>query len=97
MKDPRIEKLFAAARQEAPPEGPAVFPQRVISAIRRDAAARHESSILDQLSVLFPPIAWASIIMIGLCVGAELYFSNTTATTSADVTKVAEEWLLASS
>jgi hypothetical protein len=96
MKDPKIRKLFEAAQKETAAEVPPVFPRSVISAIRREASRKNGSSLSDQLGALFPRVAWVAIVVIGLCVGAELYFSNEVGVTSAEVTQVAEEWLSAS-
>jgi hypothetical protein len=96
MKESKIQKLFEAARKEAAPEVNFTFSQSVISAIRRDARQPQTSSLFDQLGALFPRLALASVIIIGLCIATEFYFSSSAQTTSAEVTQAAEEWLYAS-
>lgn len=97
MKDSKIQNLFRAARQEKAPDAPFGFHSSVLSAIRRDGTPRKAAvSIFEQLNQLFPRLAAASLLIIGLCIATEYYYSQTEITTTADVQQAAEEWLFAS-
>lgn len=96
MKDSRIQKLFEAARNEPAPEVPFDFGRNVVSAIRREERRSTAPSLFEQLNRLFPRLAAAALIVIGLCVATELYFNQQEPTTAADVQQAAEEWMFAS-
>jgi hypothetical protein len=97
MKETKIQQLFAAARQEQAPEAPFNFNGTVVSAIRRDGRRSAAPSFFDQLNLLFPRLAAAALIIIGLCLATDFYFvKGETTTTTADVQQAAEEWLFAS-
>ncbi len=96
MKDSKIQSLFAAVRKEQAPEVPFNFDQNILSAIRREGRRSYSPSIFDQLNQLFPRLAAAAIVIIGICVATEFYFDKPEPTTTADVQQAAEEWLFAS-
>ncbi len=96
MKDENIQKLWAAARNENAPEVPFNFEASVLSAIRRDQRRSAVPSFFDQLNLLFPRLAAGALLIIGLCVATDFYFSKEEPTTTADVQQAAEEWLFAS-
>jgi hypothetical protein len=98
MNNSKIQQLFAAARKEEAPEVPFQFDQTVVAAIRRDARRSFSPSLFEQLNQLFPRLAAAALIVIGLCVATDYYFSpaETNVTTTADVQQAAADWLFAS-
>ena len=96
MNESKMQKLFAAARHERAPEVPFHFERNVISAIRRGERRSVAPSFFEQLNQLFPRLAAAAVVIIGLCVATEFYFENSETTTTADVQQAAEEWLFAS-
>jgi hypothetical protein len=95
MKDLKFKKLMQAARNELPPEAPFNFSQRVVSAIRKDEQTLAPLSILDQLAQMFPRLAWAAVIIIGLCVATDFYLNEKEAPLSVTVEQATEEWLFA--
>lgn len=97
MKESKIQNLFRAVRQEKAPDAPFGFHSSVLLAIRRDSTRQKATvSIFEQLSQLFPRLAAASLLVIGLCIATEYYYSQSEITTTADVQQAAEEWLFAS-
>ncbi|MDB6026949.1 MAG: hypothetical protein JWM68_3172 [Verrucomicrobiales bacterium] len=96
MNDSNIQKLLAAARKEQAPEVPFNFENSVVSAIRRDQRRSTPLSFFEQLNQLFPRLAAAAVVIIGLCIATEFYFTQSETTTTADVQQAAEEWLFAS-
>ena len=96
MKESRIKSLFEAVRKQSVPEAPSNFSATVIGAIRRDARRTGGFSLFDELGRLFPRIAFASIVVIGLCVAADMYFTETDSTLTDNVEQVANDWMFAS-
>jgi len=94
MKNSRIRRLFEAARAEPTVEPPADFAGRVARAIQRDSRALEPVSVFDMLASLFPRLAWAAALVIGLCLAVEFYFSaNSSTNLSMNLAVVAEQWL----
>lgn len=95
MKDSKIKKLFETVGKEKAPEVPFNFSQNVLSAMRRDARQPGALSIFDELGRLFPRLAFACVVVIGLCVAADVYFTQKESTLTDNVEQVANEWLFA--
>lgn len=95
MKEMKIKKLFDAARKETAPEPSFAFAQDVVSAIRREEQQAFAPSLLDELGALFPRLAVAAVLVIGLCLAAELYFTQQDAGLTANVEQVRAQWLFA--
>ncbi len=96
MNEQRMQKLFAAARSERPLEPAEDFTGRVLGAVRREPRRTQTFTVFDELTRLFPRLAFVSGLVIGLGCATELYFSlkgsNSLAT---DVTEAVEQWRFA--
>jgi hypothetical protein len=95
MKDSKIQKLFAAARKETPPEAPFNFSQNVLAAIHRGERQSAPFSLFDELGRLFPRFAFAALLIISVCVATDFYFTKEQSTLSASVEQAADEWMFA--
>jgi hypothetical protein len=95
MNEQKLQKLFNAARDE-PAQGPAAgFEARVMRALRREPRPE-PFSLAEQLGELFPRLALAAAMVIGLCVAADLCLSAfVQADLSASVAEASEQWLFA--
>lgn len=71
MNDQKLQHLFAAVRREAPPVPPAGFSTEVTDAVRQEPAFA-DPTLVDQLAGLFPQLAMAAVVVLGLCVAADL-------------------------
>ncbi len=96
MNENKLQKLFAAvrgARAVLPSED---FAGHVMRAIHREPRRTPAATVFDDLTRLFPRLAWAAAVVISLGVATELYFSLTGSTSLAtDVAEVAERWRFA--
>jgi hypothetical protein len=96
MKDRKLQQLFAAAREETPPLPPEDFAAQVTAALPRKQWESASISLWDQLGQLLPRLAFAVVIIIGLCLVAEFYSSTVDASSlSAEVNQLSEQWLFA--
>ena len=97
MNEGRMQKLFAAVRGERAVQPAEGFAGRVMSAIHRESRRAPAVAVFDELTRLFPRLAWAAALVIDLGLATELYFSLTGSTGLAtDVAAVAERWRFAS-
>jgi anti-sigma-K factor RskA len=73
MNEKKLQRLFAAARNETAPAPPADFAADVLRAVRRapPIAAADADSLFAQLNFLFPRVALAAAAVIVLCVAAD--------------------------
>lgn len=73
MKDQKLDKLFASARNDISPLPPEDFAGDVLRAVRRDSKTLTPPvySIFDQLSSLFPRMALVATAIILLCLVAD--------------------------
>ena len=78
MNEKKLNQLFASARNEAAPPPPADFAADVLRAVHREptVAAPPAASLFDQLNFLFPRLALAAAVVIGLCVAADFGFTS---------------------
>jgi hypothetical protein len=74
MNERKLNKLFELARGETPPAAPDGFDARILAAIRREQRAA-PLTWWDQLGALFPRLAFAAVMLIGLCLAADYYYS----------------------
>ncbi|MDB6123808.1 MAG: hypothetical protein JWQ71_2801 [Pedosphaera sp.] len=96
MKEQKLQKLFDAARKEAAPIPPEDFDSRVAVALRREQQEVGPNSLWDQIGQLFPRLAFAVALVIGICLVVEFYNSTTySASLSAEVNQLSEQWLFA--
>jgi|GEM_PF-5148512 len=95
MNENKIKKIFAAVRHEPAPEVPFNFAQSVIAEIRRAKPPATRSNLLDQIGGLFPRLAGAALLVIGLCLFGDFYFSERDAALSDNLAQLTEDWLFA--
>lgn len=98
MNEQKMKRLFDAARSEQTPMPSRGFESRVLRAIRAEQrAARPETvSLLDALGALFPRLAMAAGLVIGLCVAADFCLSAVGGPDLPDgIAAVSEQWLFA--
>jgi len=92
MNEQKIQRLLAAARREAPPAPPDDFASHVTAAVRREPA-REPGALFDQLDRLFPRLAVAALVVIGLCAAADLGHSLVAGPDLAEgVTQLCAQW-----
>jgi hypothetical protein len=85
MNEHKLDKLFEVARKESPPAMPNDFGSRVAREIQREPVVR-ATALLDQLNRLFPRIAVAALLIIGVCALVEVVSdAPDLADTAADV------------
>ena len=96
MNERKLNQLFDAARKEAPPAPPEGFDWVVMQAVRRDGApARPGSgSLLDQLNLLFPKLAWAAVALILLCVAGDFVSAAISPSLSDSVARISDQTAL---
>jgi len=80
MNELKFKKLFALARKENAPAAPDGFDARVLAAIRREERAA-PVTLWEQLGQLFPRLAVAAVLVMGVCVFADFYFTSSQTTT----------------
>ena len=78
MNEKKIKQLFTAARSETAPLPPTAFAADVLRAVHREptVSATPAASLFDQLNYLFPRLALAAAVVIGLCVAADFGFTS---------------------
>ncbi len=97
MNDQKLQRLFGAARNEPPPAPSDDFHARVVRAIRRAMDGAEPNSVFDQLGRLFPRLALAAALVIGLCVLVDVCLASFGQRDLADsVAEISEQWLFAS-
>ncbi|MFN7138595.1 MAG: hypothetical protein ACK4UN_04600, partial [Limisphaerales bacterium] len=80
---------------DTPPEAPFGFAQDVLRAIRINRLPLR-LSLAEQLSPLFPRVAFAAILIVGMCAAADIYINERDTSLTAAVEQVAaDEWLVA--
>jgi hypothetical protein len=94
MNDKKLDKILDAVRAQTPPSAPGNFEQSVLKQIRNEPAPRGYS-LADQLSALFPRIAFAAIIIIALCVAGDFLLTVfNVPQVEEGMAQVSDEWLL---
>ena len=95
MNEHKLQRLVSAVRAEPAPVLSPGFETRVMRALRNEDRAE-PGSLSDQLGELFPRLALAAALVIGLCVAADLCLSTLAPMDlSESVTQVSEQWLFA--
>jgi len=95
MNENKIQKLFAAARQEQPPQPGPDFAADVMQAVRQSPTP-DSVSVFGQLGALFPRLAVAALLMIGLCVAADFCAAAVDQSDlTSGVSQLSEQWLFA--
>ena len=95
MSEQKLNRLFAAARNETVPVPPEHFAGDVLRAVRREqpASAPATLSIFDELNLLFPRLAWLAAMVIALGIVAD--FGLTAAglpNLNAGVAQISSQW-----
>jgi hypothetical protein len=97
MNQRKIEKLFAAARNEATPAPSEHFATDVVRAIgcEKQMPPAETFLLFDQLNLLFPRFAWVAAAMIVLGVATDFGLTATGIPNLSDgVSQVSAQWLL---
>lgn len=94
MNERKLIRIFEAARGEPIPEPEAGFEARLLRQLRGEPAPR-PLSLGDQLSALFPKVAWAAALVIGLCLAGDFLLSGAEQPGISDaVAQVTDRWLI---
>ena len=93
MKESKQKQLMAAARRIPPIEVPAGFSDEVVRVIRngQSTVPASPSSVLDQVSALFPRLAAAALAVIVAAAAFEYFTGGDMA---AQLTEASDQWLL---
>ena len=91
MNKSKLKQLFAAARCAPSMEPPSNFPALVMAAARQSRPERGTASVAEALATMFPRLVAASLIIVALCVAAELFFEPSTEN-ATDVSQITEQW-----
>ena len=95
MTELKLRQLLAAARRQTPPLLAGGVDGRVDAAIRREPA-RETESLFHQLDRLFPRMATAVAVVVGLCLAAEAASALIPGPGLSDgVARLSQEWLFA--
>ncbi len=89
MNENKLHKLFAAARNEAPPSVPDDFARGVL----REIQPVPHYSMWDQLAALFPKLASVSLLVIALSLAANFYFIEDDSV-AGDLNQMTDQWIL---
>ena len=93
MKQEKIDKLFKAARKEIAPSPADGFESRVVRSIRLEPVPS-TVTLLDQLNLLFPKLAWVSVVFIAICVAGDFLSTSSQIPTLSDgMEQLSEQWL----
>ncbi|EEF59822.1 hypothetical protein [Pedosphaera parvula] len=95
MNDRKLKNLFEQARKEPSPRPTDGFEQNVIRALNRaETKVIEEPSLWDQLGQMFPRMAVATLLIIGICMAAEFYGPNSASLTS-EAGQFTDQWFFA--
>lgn len=94
MNERKMKQLFEAARVESAPVAPGDFDTRVMAAVRREARPPvMATSLWDQIGMLLPRLAVASLLVISVCIAADIYSGGAAPGLTASVDQLSEQWL----
>jgi hypothetical protein len=91
VNESKQKQLFEAVRGNPGVEAPPDFAMQVLGAIRREESTARESSLFDQLSALFPRLATAALLVIGVGVVFEFVFNDDL---FSRLSQASDQWLL---
>ncbi len=97
MNRRKLNQLFELARNEPAPAPPDDFVGDVLRAVHHEppVAAAESPSIFDQLNLLFPRIAIASVTVIVLCVALDFGLTAAGMPGLGDgLSQISAQWLL---
>ncbi len=93
MNERKLQKILEVARAEHSPAPLPGFDAGVMLAIRRERGPE-AASVFDQLSLLFPRLAWASALVIAACVAGDFLSSTANMPGLTDgMARLSEQWL----
>ena len=93
MKDQKLRKLFEAARRESSPAPTPGFADDVLRAVRREPRVNCDS-VPEQLTALFPRLALAAVLAIGLFIGSDFLMTAFHLPSLSDgVAQLSDQWL----
>ena len=94
MKDKKLNRLFEAARSQPAPAPSENFADDVLHAVRREPSPNRDS-LLEQLTALFPRLAFAAVLAIGLFIGSDFLMTAFNLPSLSDgVAQLSDQWLL---
>jgi len=95
MNEKKLHQLFGAARKETPSLPEPGFENLVLTAIRRESRhAPGTASLFDQLGALFPRLAWATALVVVLCVAADFGLGALGVPSLTDgAAQISDQWL----
>jgi hypothetical protein len=91
MNEHKEKQLWASARTYAPAKVPVDFVERVRRGINRGEPDRAPVSLLEQLSISFPPLAAAALLMIVAVVAFDLFTGDDL---TSQLAQASDQWLL---
>jgi hypothetical protein len=91
VNESKQKQLFEAVRGNPGVEAPSDFAMQVIGAIRREETREREASLFEQLSVLFPRLATAALLVIAAGVVFEILFNDDL---FSRLSQASDQWLL---
>lgn len=91
MNEAKQKQLWKAARARPPVDAPSNFTAQVLRAIQRDECRSTTVSLSDQLSLLFPRLATAALLIIVTGLTFEFLVSDDLLTQLA---QASDQWLL---
>ena len=93
MNTQKLQQLFEAARRETAPQPGEDFEARVSRALGREPLLNRDS-MWDQLAILFPRLACAAVLMIGVCIAGDfLMTAFHLPDLSEGVAQLSDQWL----
>ncbi len=93
MNERKLRQLLVASALDSPPAPPADFAARMTAAARREPAPVALPGIADQLELLFPRLAPAMLLVVGLCLAAYVGDAQLPGPDLSDgVSQLANEW-----
>ncbi|MDW8309764.1 MAG: hypothetical protein RMK20_10365 [Verrucomicrobiales bacterium] len=95
MNERKLNALFRAARQLPPPVPEPGFENRVLAAVRAEAARAGDESWFTALGAMLPRFAWGAATVIVFCVAADWSASAFGVPGLTDgLARLADQWLL---
>jgi hypothetical protein len=95
VKEQKLQQLMTAARADLAPALSPGFEGRLMRALRQQGGPE-PVSVSDQLGELFPRLALAAALVIGLCLATDFCLSKLgPMDLSEGITQVSEQWLFA--
>jgi hypothetical protein len=91
MNERKQKQLLAAARACTPAVPPPHFSSDVLAVVAREDCRPAPLPLFDQLSVLFPRIVAAGVVIVSVAIAFELYDAGDV---GLELAQLSEQWLL---